>query len=132
MRNRRFLILAAILVTLNTALWLAPQGLALRQLASSALFGKALMRADVTESNGSEWRLDRGIVVSNTGAVLTLQEADTKTVQINVSLATKVTLAGLPFKLKAIKPGWRVLATYPAPSGTAVSVVIEKRTRPAA
>ena len=132
MRNRRFLLLAATLVTLNTALWLVPQGFALPQIAVSTLFGKTMMRADVTENNGAEWRIDRGIVVTNVPGTLTLQEADTKIVPIAVaSGTTKVTAAGMPFKLKNIKPGWRVLVIYPGPSGTAVSVVVEKRARPA-
>ena len=48
MRNRRFLLLAATLVTLNTALWLVPQGFALPRVAVATLFGKNMMRADVT------------------------------------------------------------------------------------
>jgi hypothetical protein len=136
MRNRRFLLLAATLVTLNTALWLAPQGLALRQLVAVNLFGKSMMRADVVRNDGTEWRVDRGIVVSNTPATsgspatLTLQEADTKIQAITVSpSATRVTFAGLAVKLRAIRPGWHVLVTWPAPPSTspAVSVVIEKK-----
>jgi hypothetical protein len=137
MRDRRFLLLAATLVVLNTALWLAPQGLALRQLATSTLFGKSMMRVSVTEKDGSEWRLDRGIVVSNLPStaptVLTIQEADTKVVPIDVGPSTKVTTpAGVVLKLKAVKPGWHVLVTYPGPSGTAVSILVEKRVKPAA
>jgi hypothetical protein len=131
MRNRRFLLLAATLVTLNTALWLVPQGFALPQIAVSTLFGKSMMRADVTENNGAEWRLDRGIVVTNVVGTLTLQEADSKVVPITTSSSTKVTAAGLPFKLKNIKPGWRVLVIYPGPNGTAVSVTVERRSKPA-
>ena len=127
MRNRRFLLLAAVLVTLNAALWLAPQGFALQQVVVSSLFGKNMVRADVTENNGAEWRIDRGIVVGNVPGLLTLQEADTKTQPIVVSAATKVTAAGVPFKLKNIKLGWRVLVVWPALSGPASSVVIEKR-----
>ena len=127
MRNRRFLLLAAVLVTLNTMLWLAPQGFALQQVITSSLFGKNMVRADVTENNGSEWRLDRGIVVSNTPTLLTVQEADGKVQAIVVSSSTKVTGASGPSKLKNVKPGWRVLVTWPAPSGPAESVVIEKR-----
>jgi hypothetical protein len=128
MRSRRFLLLAASLMALNTALWLAPQGLALRQSLNSVLFGKNMVRADVTENDGAEWRIDRGIVVSSTPTLLTLQEADTKIQPIVISSSTKVMGgAGSPFKLKNIKPGWRVLVTWPALSGPAVSVVIEKK-----
>src|SRR5262245_22956429 len=105
MRNRRFLLLAATLVTLNTALWLVPQGFALTQITVSSLFGKNMMRADVTENNGTEWRIDRGIVLTNVPGTLTLQEADAKVVAITVAPGiTKVTFSGLPFKLRNIKP----------------------------
>jgi len=132
MPSRRFLILATVLVLLNAGLWLAPGALALRQAVTSALFGPRLMRADVTLINGAEWRLDRGIVTSNTQTptpTLTLKEADTKVQAITVSSATKVTIAanGTPFKLRNIRAGWRVLVQWPAAGGPAVSVVIEKR-----
>jgi hypothetical protein len=126
MRNR-FLLLAATLVTLNIALWIVPQGLALQQVVASTLFGTKMMRADVTENTGAEWRVDRGIVVSNVPGLLTLQEADTKIQQIVVSSSTKVTAAGVPIKLRSVKPGWRVLVTWPALSGPASSVVVERR-----
>ena len=132
MRDRRFVLLAAVLVTLNAALWLAPQGLALRQFATSTLFGKNMVRADIVQNTGCptscvEVRLDRGVVVSNVAGVLTVSEADTKTQAINVSSATKVTWVGKPVKINGVKPGWHVLVTWPAPSGPAQSVVIEKR-----
>jgi hypothetical protein len=132
MRNRRFLLLAATLVALNVSLWIVPQGLALQRVVVASLFGKNLMRADVTEQNGSETRLARGIVVSNKLGVLTVQEADTKTESISVSSSTKVTVpvGTKAVKVGGIKPGWRVLATWPISggvAGTADSVAVEKR-----
>ena len=132
MRNRRFLLLAAILVTLNVSLWIVPQGLALQRAVVASLFGKNLMRADVTEQNGSETRLARGIVVSNSAGVLTIREADTKTESIAVSSSTKVTvpIGTKAVKIGGIKPGWRVLAQWPISGGvpgTADSVAVEKR-----
>ena len=136
MRNRRFLLLAAVLVALNTALWIVPQGLALQQVVVSTLFGKNMVRADVVVIRGcpsacAEWHVDRGIVFTNAAGVLTLHEADGKSQPINVSSSTKVTSAstgfGPPVGVKGIKPGWKVLVTWPAPSGPADSVVIERR-----
>ena len=134
MRDRRFVFLAAVLVTLNAALWLAPQGLALRQAVTSTLLGKSMVRADIVENIGCptscvEVRLDRGVVVSNASGVLTISEADTKTQAIAVSSATKITaLAGKPpAKVSGIKPGWHVLVTWPPPNGPAQTVLIEKR-----
>jgi hypothetical protein len=133
MRNRRFTLLAAVLVTLNIALWLVPQGFALQQSGIAALFGKNMVRVDVTVNTGCpascvEWRLDRGVIVSNVGGVVTVHEADGRDQQIAVAESTKVTGVGkLPVAVGALKPGWRVLVTWPALGGPATSVVIEKR-----
>ena len=128
MRNRRFLLLATVLVSLNMALWLAPQGLALRQVIISTLFGRNMMRADVTMNSGMEWRVDRGIVVTNALGTLTLHETDGRVQPITVSSSTKVTdNSGGTFKLSSIKPGWRVLVVWPALGGPADSVKIERR-----
>jgi hypothetical protein len=134
MRSRRFLLLAAILVTLNVSLWIVPQGLALQRVVVASLFGKNMMRADVTQLNGAEWRLARGVVVSNNSklGVLTISEADSKVEAVPVSSATKVNVpAGTKaVKLNGIKPGWHVLATWPITDGVAGpadSVLIEKR-----
>jgi hypothetical protein len=136
MRSRRFALLAAVLVTLNVALWIVPQGLALQQVVIANLFGKNMVRADVVVAKGcpsacTEWRLDRGNVVSNSLGVLTLREADGRLQPINVSSSTRVTnasnVSGPPVGAKGIKPGWRVLVTWPAPNGTAQSVLIERR-----
>ena len=134
MRSRRFLLVVAVLFALNVALWLVPQGLALQQVVVKSLFGKAMVRADVVETDGTEWRVDRGIVLSNSGSVLTIQEADAKVQPIAIaSGATKVTgNGGGTIKLKNVKPGWHVLVTWPAPSGPADAIVVEKRARPVA
>ena len=127
--SRRFLILATVLVLLNAALWLAPGALALRQVVVATLFGKNMVRADVVTKFRGEWRIDRGIVVSNTAGVLTLSEWDGKIQPIAVSSATKVSGVGNPVGINGVKPGWRVLVAWPAPSGPAKSVLIEKRGR---
>jgi hypothetical protein len=127
MRNRRFVILVSVLVALNAALLFTPQGLALRQVVVSSLFGKNMVRADVVEKSGAEWRIDRGIVVSAGSSVLTLNEADGRVQPIVVSSSTRVTWAGRTLSVGALKPGWRVLVTWPAPSGPADSVVVEKK-----
>ena len=104
MRNRRFLLLAAILVALNVSLWLVPQGLALQRVVVSSLFGKNMVRADVTETRAeSTWHVDRGVVVSNAAGVLTLHEADaTIAADRRLLASTKVTAAGgTAFKLKS-------------------------------
>lgn len=131
MRNRRFVLLVAVLVTLNTALILTPQGLALRQVLVATLFGRNMMRADVTMASGVEWRIDRGIVVSNVPGTLTLHETDGRVQPIAVAATTKVTdIDGTIVKLSSIKAGWRVLVAWPALSGPADSIKIEHRPIP--
>jgi len=136
MRNRRFLLLAAVLVTLNLALWIVPQGLALQQVVVSTLFGKNMVRAQVVVSKGCPsacalWNVDRGVVISNKLGFLTLHEADGRTQPIAVNSLTKVTSsstgAGSPVGISGVRSGWHVLVTWPAPSGPADAVVIEKR-----
>ncbi|HEY2354201.1 MAG TPA: hypothetical protein VGH79_04800 [Gaiellaceae bacterium] len=126
MRNRRFLLLAAALVTLNAVLWLAPGALGITQGGIASLFGGKMVRATVLENSGAQWNVDRGIVVTNLAGTLTLKETDSKVQPITTSSATKVTAGGVAFKLKNIKPGWRVLVVWP-PTGPAQSVVVEKR-----
>jgi hypothetical protein len=133
MRSRRFVLLAVVLVTLNAALWLAPQGLALRQIAAAALFGPKMVRATVLETNGAQWNVDRGIVQSNQSGQLTVREADGRTQAIPVAPGTtkvnvKPGLAPVA-GIGAVKPGWHVLVTWPALGGPASSVLVEKRAR---
>jgi len=127
MPSRRFLVLATVLVLLNAALWLAPGALALRQVVVSTLFGPNMVRADVVTRSRGEWRIDRGIVLTATPTLLRLREADLKVQAIAISSATRASYAGNPVGLGSIKPGWRVLVTWPAPSGPADAVVIERR-----
>jgi hypothetical protein len=124
MRNRRFLLLAAVLVTLNATLWLVPQGLATTSSLISSLFGKNMVRAQILETSGITYHVDRGIVVANVTGLLTLQEADGATQPIVTSASTKVIGAG---KLKSVKTGWHVLVTWPDPNGPAEVVQVEKK-----
>jgi hypothetical protein len=126
MRNRRLLLLAAVLA----ALWLVPSGLALLRghVVLATLFGKNMMRADVTMNSGAEWRVDRGTVVTNATGLLTLHETDGRVQAITVSSTTKVSDGnGNTYSISGLKPGWRVLVIWPALGGSADSVKIEKR-----
>ncbi|HZS30976.1 MAG TPA: hypothetical protein VFA37_06935 [Gaiellaceae bacterium] len=126
MRNRRFLLLSAVLVALNTALWLTPEGLALRQAALPQLFGRNLIRADVVDTNG-EWRIDRGVITAVTPTQLTLKEADGRIQPIAISSSTtSVVFGAKSLALSALGPRWHVLVTWPA-NGTADMVKVERR-----
>jgi len=123
--TRRFVLLAAVLVALNVALWFAAPGLAIRKAIVSELFGPRMVRAEVIEKGGADWRLDRGVIVSVDSTQLTLREADGRRQQIPLSSTTDVIRFGrhLPPSVLALR--WRVLVTWPA-NGPAQSVDVEK------
>jgi hypothetical protein len=127
MRSRRFLLLSAVLVTLNAALWLTPQGLALRQVALPQLFGKNLMRAEVKLVDGQDWRVDRGVITQVSSTQLTLKEADTHLQTIGISNGTNVIGASGSLPLSAVTRGWRALVTWQAGNGIADVVKLEKK-----
>jgi hypothetical protein len=125
MFTRRFLLLASVLVALNLVLWLAPAGLALRGAIINELFGPKLVRAEVIERNGGDWRLDRGVITSLNSTQLTLREADGRVQTIPLSATTKVIRFDRRLPVGALAPRWRVLVTWPA-TGPAQSVDVER------
>jgi hypothetical protein len=127
MRNRRFLLLAAVLVALNTALWLTPQGLALRQIALPQLFGKNMVRADVLLNNDQEWLAARGVITQVSAGQLTLKESDGRLQTVGISSATNVIGTSGALPLSAVTKGWRAVVTWPAASGNADLIKLEKR-----
>ena len=126
MFTRRFVLLAATLVSLNVALWFASPGLALRRAVIQELFGPSMIRAEVVQKGGQDWRLDRGAIVSVTSTELTLKESDGRVQQIPLSSTTKVIgLGGHRVPSVVLIPRWHVLVTWPA-NGAAESVYIER------
>jgi hypothetical protein len=133
MRHKRFALLAGVLVALNLVLWLAPQGLALRQAVISKLFGPKLIRAEVIDrapGGGTiDWRIDRGTIVSATATEIDLLEADGRQQAIGVDASTQVAFHGKPIPLAKLKPGWRIVVTWQAndTNGLADEVQVEVR-----
>ncbi len=126
MFTRRFVLLAATLVSLNLALWFASPGLALRRAVIQELFGPKMVRVQVYEKNGVEWNLDRGVITSISPTQLTLKEADGRIQQIPLSPTTRVIgLGGHQIPATVLAPRWRVLVTWPA-NGAAQSVDVER------
>jgi hypothetical protein len=125
MFSRRFVILAAVLVTVNVVLWFASPGLAIRQAIVSELFGPKMVRAVVIEKGGSQWQLDRGVITQVSPTQLTLREADTKIQTIPLADTTVVIRLGRHLPLTVLAKRWRVLVTWPS-IGPAQSVDIEK------
>ena len=136
MRNRRFLILAAVLVTLNVGLWLAPGALGVSQTAIAKLFGTNMVRATVLENSGAQWNLDRGTVVSATPTLLTIRETDVgdggrvQPIQVSSSTVVNAGYSGRAVPVGRLGTGWRVLVQWPANGGPAKTVWIEKRGKP--
>jgi hypothetical protein len=123
--TRRFVLLAGILVALNAALWFAAPGLAIRKAIVTELFGPRMVRAEVIEKGGADWRLDRGVIVSVDSTQVTVREADGRRQQIPLSSTTDVVQFGRHLPPSALRLRWRVLVTWPA-VGPAQSVDVEK------
>lgn len=87
MRSRRFMLLAAALVALNTFFWLAGGGMALTRAIVNQFFGPRMIRAEVivqSPGGAQDWRIDRGVITAISGTTLTLREADGTTQTVDV------------------------------------------------
>jgi hypothetical protein len=93
MKSRRFLILAALLVALNSFFWLAGGGLALTRAAINQFFGPRMVRAEVivqAPGGAQDWRIDRGVITAIGGGSVTLNEADGSTQTIAVDPSARI------------------------------------------
>ena len=124
--SRRFVLLAALLVTLNVALFFAAPGLALRKAIVNQLFGPKMVRLTVLEKNGQEWNVDRGVITAVSSTQVTLREADGRIQPIPLSTTTSVIRYGRQLSTSVLAPRWHVLVTWPADGSAAQSVDVEK------
>jgi hypothetical protein len=124
--TRRFVLLAALLVTLNVALFFAAPGLALRKAIVTQLFGPKMVRLTVLEKNGQEWNVDRGVITGVSSTQVTLREADGRIQPIPLSTTTSVIRYGRQLSTSVLAPRWHVLVTWPADGSAAQSVDVEK------
>jgi hypothetical protein len=93
MIRRRFMLLAATLVALNTFFWLAATGFALPKSIVNQFFGNRMVRAEVIlqgPSGPQDWRIDRGVITAIAGQTLTLKEADGTVVSVDVDPNARV------------------------------------------
>jgi hypothetical protein len=129
MFTRRFVLLAAVLVTLNVTLWFAAPGLALRKALVNQLFGAKMIRAEVIDWGGPgttvDVRLDRGVITQVSATQLTLRERDGRRQPIPIDGTTDVIRLGRHFTPDVLAPRWRVVVTWPA-NGAAQTVDVEK------
>jgi len=96
MSRRRFMLLAVILVAVNSFFWLAPGGLALSRALIDQYFGPRMIRAEVlvqTPSGGTEdYRIDRGVIRGISPGTITLREKNGD--MVTIQLATDATVTG--------------------------------------
>jgi len=97
MTRRRFLLLAATLVALNSFFWLAQSGFALPKAIINQFFGGNMVRAEVilaAPGGTQDWRIDRGVITSvatsTSGTSVTLREKDGTIVTLPIDPTARV------------------------------------------
>jgi hypothetical protein len=129
MSRRRFLLLAATLVALNTFFWLAQGGFALPGALIDRFFGPRMIRAEVIVGGPlqvNDFRLDRGVITTTAPGSITIRERDGTVVTISVSSETKV-IAGVRVRdVSQLRPPMRVLVVRKA-NGPATQIQVEGR-----
>ena len=111
MTRRRFMLLAATLVALNTFFWLASTGFALPKSIVNQFFGNRMVRAEVilqSPAGPQDWRIDRGVITAIAGQTLTLREADGTVVSVDVDPNARVQGA------RKLRPRLRVVVYHQA------------------
>jgi hypothetical protein len=112
MSRRRFALLAAILVALNTFFWLAQGGFALPGALIDRFFGPRLIRAEVVVGGPravNDFRIDRGVITSVAPGSITIRERDGTIVTVSVTPGTRV-LGGARFTdVSQLRPPLRIL-----------------------
>ena len=124
MNRRRFMVLAVVLVALNTFFWVAQGGFALPKAMIDQFFGGRMIRAEVlvqTPTGTEDYRIDRGVIKTITPGSIVLKEKNGDMVPIQLATAATVTgLGGRKGASTALRIGMRVivfrLANAPADS----------------
>lgn len=127
MPRKRYLILLATVVALNSFFWLATTGFALPQQLIDRFFGPKLIRAEVIVGGPrqvNDFRIDRGVITSATPGSITIRERDGTVVTIATTTTTRV--VGRPRATGAaqLRPPMRVLVVRQA-NGPATQIQIE-------
>ena len=129
MNRRRFLLLAATLVALNTFFWLAQGGFALPGALIDRFFGPRLIRAEVIVGGPNavnDFRIDRGVITATAPGSITLRERDGTVVTIQVTAATRVHGRPRITDASQLRPPMRVLVVRKANS-PATQIQVEGR-----
>ena len=129
MSRRRFLLLAATLVALNTFFWLAQGGFALPGALIDRFFGPRMIRAEVIVGGPlqvNDFRLDRGVITTTAPGSITIRERDGTVVTISVSPETKVIAGPRVRDVSQLRPPMRVLVVRKA-NAPAAQIQVEGR-----
>jgi hypothetical protein len=130
MSRRRFALLTATLVALNTFFWLAQGGLALPGALIDRFFGPRMIRAEVVLGSPlavNDFRLDRGVITATAPGSITLRERDGTVVTITVTPATRVLGGGVRVTdVSQLRPPMRVLVVRKA-NAPAAQIQLEGR-----
>ena len=97
MNRRRFMVLAVVLVALNTFFWVAQGGFALPKAMIDQFFGSRMIRAEVlvqTPTGTEAYRIDRGVIKTIAPGSIVLREKNGDMVPIQLAPAATVTGPG--------------------------------------
>jgi len=111
------MLLAATLVVLNTAFWLAATGLALPRAIVNQFFGNRLVRAEVilqSPTGPQDWLIDRGVITSISSGTISLREADGRTVVVPVDPAARIQGPPRFSSVARLRPRLRVVLYHQA------------------
>jgi hypothetical protein len=127
--RRRFLLLAATLVALNTFFWLAQGSFALPATLIDRFFGPRMIRAEVILGGPlavNDFRLDRGVITAVAPGSITIRERDGTVVTVTVTPATKVFGGPRVADVSQLRPPMRVLVVRKA-NAPAAQIQVEGR-----
>jgi hypothetical protein len=129
MNRRRFMIVAIALVAVNSFFWLAQSGFALPRGLINQFFGQNMIRAEVIVLNPdgttTDERIDRGVIVAVTPALITLREADGRIQPVQLTTSAQIQgPAGRVVGASRLRTNMRVVV-YRQANGPATIVQVE-------
>jgi hypothetical protein len=117
MTRRRFMVLLATLVALNSFFWLASSGFALPKAIINQFFGSRMIRAEVLvqgASGAEDWMIDRGVVTAVGGGTITVREADGRSAAIPLDPNARVQGPARFAAVSRLRPRLRVVVYHQA------------------
>jgi hypothetical protein len=116
-KHRKFMLLAVVLVALNSFFWVAGPSLGLTKAIVNQFFGNRLIRAEVIiqgQAGPEDWNIDRGVITSVSGTTTTLRELDGRSVPVTVDPSARVQGPGRFTSVSRLRPRLRVVLYHQA------------------